>query len=422
MDKALLGARIVASVQKGWNEVLPFARVLDDSLKPASTPDEELQRNDQLLAALSKLKTEIPAVEQAVRSMAEKLDGTLPKTFTELTARLMILAATGSYTEFDAAVRESYGAPEKFKDAFAEYEKGRKLRDRAFEVSQARDYLAAACDVNNVIELDRKTNFGYFKFDTLFVSPHLVPARLDSFEKWKSGYVQAYRKAHRSFYESLGKIATAAQALRSSAIALGRLNQINELGPPLAGTAKLDADLNKLESDAWVCPDEADAEIAGTNAVCPKCQWTPEKALPQKECDRQFQLLSQGLNDRIQRLKDASIASILSKAVGDTGRADLKSLLEIIQIADADKLVGVITDDLVAFLRKLLQEANIVHETVALKPLLDKLGAIEDGRIDEALASLNSLLRTAIKDAKAKHDPGKRVRILLSAEDQTSAD
>ena len=37
MDKALLGARIAPSITKGWNEVLPYARVLDDSLKPAST-------------------------------------------------------------------------------------------------------------------------------------------------------------------------------------------------------------------------------------------------------------------------------------------------------------------------------------------------------------------------------------------------
>ena len=63
LDKALLGARIVASVQKGWNEVLPFARVLDDTLKPAPTPEEELQRNDQLMAILGKLKSEVPEVE-----------------------------------------------------------------------------------------------------------------------------------------------------------------------------------------------------------------------------------------------------------------------------------------------------------------------------------------------------------------------
>jgi hypothetical protein len=129
-------------------------------------------------------------------------------------------------------------------------------------------------------------------------------------------------------------------------------------------------------------------------------------------------LTAQGLADRIQRLKDASIATILKKAADDTQRVDLKALLEIIQIAAADKLVGVITDDLVAFLRKLLQEANIVHETVALRPILDQVGAIEEARIEEALAKLTTLLRTAIKDAKARHPAGKRVRVLLIPEDQ----
>ena len=417
MDKALLGARIVASVQKGWNEVLPYARVLDDSLKPASTPDEELQRNDQLLAVLAKLKEEIPAVDHSLKTLADKLEGAVPKSFTELIARLNVLVATTSYQEFDAAVRESYAAPENFKAAFAEYDKARKFRDRAFDISQARDYLAAACDVDKAIELERKTNLGFFKFDTLFASPHLIPARLDSFEKWKGNYVQAYRKAHRAFYESLAKIAASAQTLRPRVIALNRLNTIIELGPPLTGTGDLASELDQLESAVWVCPDAAEAEVAGAKAVCPKCDWTPANALPQKDCDRVSVMIANGLADRIQRLKDASIAAILKKAADDSNRADLKSLVEIIQIADADKLVGVITDDLVTFLRKLLQDANIVHETVALLPILNQIGAVEEERIEESLAKLTSLLRTAIKNAKAKHGAGKRVRVLFRLEE-----
>ena len=49
LDRALLGSRLVESLHKGWNEVLPYARVLDSSLKPATTPDEEQARNDSLL-------------------------------------------------------------------------------------------------------------------------------------------------------------------------------------------------------------------------------------------------------------------------------------------------------------------------------------------------------------------------------------
>lgn len=41
LDKALLGARLVASVQKGWDQVLPYARVLENSLKPLAKPDDE---------------------------------------------------------------------------------------------------------------------------------------------------------------------------------------------------------------------------------------------------------------------------------------------------------------------------------------------------------------------------------------------
>ena len=59
LDKALLGARLVASVQKGWNEMLPYARILDSSLKPANTPDEELEREKQLISMLGSLKIEV---------------------------------------------------------------------------------------------------------------------------------------------------------------------------------------------------------------------------------------------------------------------------------------------------------------------------------------------------------------------------
>lgn len=135
--------------------------------------------------------------------------------------------------------------------------------------------------------------------------------------------------------------------------------------------------------------------------------------LPRQEHDRLLQAVTQGLADRLQRLKDASISAILRKAHGESSRADLKALLEIIQLANADKLAGVMTDDLAGFLRDLLQEANIVQECVALAPILQQIGAIEEDRIEEAISKFTSLLRNAIKDAKAKHGAGKRVRIFL---------
>jgi Family of unknown function (DUF6079) len=418
LDKALLGARIVLSIQKGWNEVLPYARVLDNDLKPAVTPDEELQRNDQLLAILGKLKAEIPEVEQGIATLSDKLAGLVPKTFTEICARLNGLVTSESYQQFDAAVRESYDEPTKFNDAFEQYANARKLRDRAFEISQAKDYLTAACELNPNIELKRQALLGQLKFDNLFAQPHVIPARLESFKQWKDEYVQAYRKGHRAHCENLEKLAQDSESLGRRVIALGRLNSVTELGPPSPGTANIVGEFEKLQDALWVCPDAAEADVTGANAVCPKCQWKPDKVPPEPEHERISQAVTKGLADRFQQLKDASVSTILKQSEDEQKRPDLTALLKVIQLASADKLADVMTDNLASFLRQLLQEANIVQESIALGPILRKIGAIEEDRVDEAISKITGLIRNAIKDAKAKHGTSKRVRIFLRGDDE----
>jgi hypothetical protein len=413
LDRAMLGARILLSAQKGWNEVLPYARVLDDTLKPANTPDEELERDAQLLAILAKLKVEISGVEKGTDGLAAKLGGTVPKPMSEVFARLTCLTASSGYQEFDATVRESYPTKEAFAEAYAQYEKAKRLRDRAFEMGQAYDYLSGACTMEAAVEIERNTHLGLIKFENMLDIPDLIAARLDGFEQWKKRYVHAYRKAHRDYFDGLNAISKSIEVLRPRIIALNRLNSVVELGPPPANAVGTGSDLNQLESAAWICPDAAEPDVTGSNALCPKCRWTPQRPLPQKDFERLDQAVSQGLADRIQRLRDTSIAIILKKAADDNQRADLKLLIEIIQISNADKLVEVITDNLVDFLRRLLQEANIVQESVELGPIVEQIGAIEEDRIEEALSKLTTLLTKAVKDAKAKHGSEKRVRVFL---------
>lgn len=420
LDKALLGARIAASIRKGWNEVLPFARVLDDSLKPASTPEEELQRNDQLGAVLAKLKTAVPLVESNIAALASKLGGTVPKSFAELCGRLKALVTSESYQQFDAAVRESYNNKETFAQAFSEYERARKLSGLALELNQTRDYLDSSCSVSTSIELDRNALLNQLDFESLFATPHVIGARMDSFGQWKQRYVQAYRKGHRAFYEDLDNLAKAIQPLRTEVIALSRLNAVSELGPPTPGTASIGAQFDKLQEALWLCPDAPEAAVAGANAICPKCQWKPGKSLPTVECDRISQATGRGLEDRFQRLKDASISVVLRNAESKKNRADLTALVEVIQLANAEKLAGAMTDELAAFLRQLLQEANIVQESIELAPIVQEVGVIEEDRVDEAISKFTNLLRNAIKGAKAKHGAGKRLRVFLRTDKDPS--
>ena len=417
LDKALLGARVVASTQKGWDEVLPFARILDDTFKTAPTPDDELERNEQLVAMLRRLRNEVPEVERGVAALASKLGGAVPKSFGEVCGRLKTLAATESYQQFDAAVRESYRDVEKFRDAYEEYQKGHTLRDRALEISQSRDYLAAACDLNTALTSSRDNLVVLLNVDALLSQPHLVATRLESFSLWKKDYLQAYRTGHRAYYEELSVLAASADVLRSRVFSLARLNTVIELGPPVPGSANVVAAFKRLTDDLWCCPDANEADVQGGNAICPKCQWSTSKSSPHQSLECLAKAVGQGLGDRLQRFKDASILMILRKAAAEQRRPDLDALLEIIQLADADKLTGMMTDELVAFLRQLLQEANIVQASIALAPILEQIGPIEEDRVDEAISKLAGLLKNAIKNAKAKHGQSKRVRVFLQMDD-----
>ena len=413
LDKSLLGARLVYSTQKGWNEVLPYARVLDPNLKTASTPDEEQERDGELRKILTVLKMEVPPVAPSLGQLAESLGGVVPVALKLTLARLGAIAATADFHEFDATVRESYEKADDFGAAYESYVKARKLNDSGVELLGAAGYLRAACDVEKSVDFERTTQLALLGFDALLANPGLVAARLDSFRQWKTRYVQAYRKAHRAHFEELEKIQSDAAALAPNVRGLVRLNSLVELGPPLAATLTVAADLAALEKKTWICPDMLEAAVDGAKAVCPKCGWTPANGLPAAELATLQNGVQLGLADRMQRFKDAAIAAILQKAADSGARTDLQTLLEIIHVADAQKLVAVLSDDLIEFLRKLLEEQNLAQVEVSLSEVLDAIGAIDGERIDDVVDQFATLLRKKLKDARAEQGTGKRVRLFL---------
>ena len=360
------------------------------------------------------MQLEIPEVEKSLVELAGVLSGSLPQSLKEILARYRGLVTATSYQEFDAAVRESYADQEAFAAAHAQYDKARTVRDRAFHVSQMADYLHKACAVEEDIEFERTSLLNMLGFESMLHDPSTIGAREENFTRWKTSYIHAYRKAHRAHYEAVADLAAKLETLRPKAGALTRMNGILELGPPLAATAAVAADLKALDKDLWVCPDAAEAAVAGKDALCPRCQWHPGTKLPAEPLSRLTALVSQGLADRFQRFKDAAIAAILTKAAAEKKKPGLDELLDIIQLADADRLAGVLNDDLVAFLRQVLYDENLVDEQLSLAPILQQIGAIDETRVEEAVSTLGRLLTKAIKDAKAKHGPSKRVRVFLT--------
>jgi hypothetical protein len=414
LDRASLGARLVQSTQKGWNEVLPYARVLDASLKTAASPEEELARNDVLLQTLGNLRVEIPATEKSLAELAAVLGDSVPQTLKEIFARLFTLTAVSSYQEFDAVVRENYPERDSFASAHTQFENARRVRDQAFKLSQMAEYLRKACELDPAQEFDRRSLLEMLNFQSMLKEPSVIGARQERFERWKAKYVQTYRKAHRAHYEAIDELARKLENLRPKANALVRMNSISELGPPLVGTTSVPQRLKELENALFRCPEAEEPGVDGSDAICPKCQWRPSVKPPAAELDNVTSLISQGHADRFLRFKDATVSSILHKAAEQGQQPGLKELLQIIQLSNADQLAGFLNDELLAFLRKTLYDENLVSEQVPLSPIIQQVGAIEEGRVDEAISTIARLLTNAIKDAKAKHGHNKRVRVFLT--------
>jgi hypothetical protein len=421
LDRAMPGCRLMKSIARGWNDVLPYARVLDPRLKPSDSPDEEQARNEALLRILAKLKTEVPEVDKGVADLGGVLKSAAPQSLKEVCARLLNLASAGSYQDFDAAARESYPERDQFVAAYQQYEKAHKVRDRAFSVSQMVGYLEAARAPDESIEFDRTTLLTRVSLDSFLTDPSLIIVCEETFERWKKRYVHSYRKAHRAHYEAAAALRGKLDELRPRASALARMNRIVELGPPAPATVAVLEEVKKIEGDLWGCPDAEHAEVEGTEALCPKCRWHPGVTLPDAALSRLDTLVAKGLGERFLRFKDAAISSVLKKAAVEGRKPGLKGLLDIIQLTDADRLAAVLNDDLTAFLRQVLYDENLVDEQVPLAPIIEQIGAIEDARIDDAVSKVADLLTTAIRNAKAKHPPNRRVRIFLTLDAPSSA-
>jgi hypothetical protein len=260
--------------------------------------------------------------------------------------------------------------------------------------------------------MSRTALLAMLSVDSYLQQPSLIPVHMDSFQKWKVDYIHEYRKAHRAHHEALFKVESSLERLRPLIRALNKMNSIVELGPPLAASIHAGADLLKIEASLCSCADSTEAAVDQTSPICRKCKWTPNYSLPEEEVNLVRARVDAGFADRFQRFKDATIAAILQKAA-ETKGTGLEELINTIQIGDADKLANVLTDDLVLYLRKLLYDENLVSEEVALEPIIQQVGAIEEDRLEEAISLINKLLIKAVKEAKEKHDGNKRVRVFL---------
>jgi len=128
---------------------------------------------------------------------------------------------------------------------------------------------------------------------------------------------------------------------------------------------------------------------------------------PKREVERFLHQLEQALQEQQRRLSSEAVRHILAKS----GEKRIDQFIKMVQTSNLAPLVNVLDDELVDFLRQLLQEADIEIEwRTTLSELAQKFASLEEGEIDAAAAEFARVLKKAFAKAKKEH-PGKRVRL-----------
>lgn len=406
LERALLGARVKISDEKPFNEVLPYAQIIDPDLSAAHTPDEEVARNNELCRRLESLLGEVDAAHGDLSKLAAALGGKVDDATTEVLARLRVIAASEDYQGFHAVAKENYATPELFRSAYQLLERARRFNARRSQLQLDKSYLTAAAQLgDNELAFERDGLSQELQFDALWKDESKLPALLERFQLWKERYSLAYRKAHRTQHEAMEKLEHALGGLNDQLTIIDRLNQLG-LGTPLE--PRLSQDITAMRSKVHPCALKDNAQVED-NPRCGACNWDGQTAPPQETVEQLIQRANDAAGELCKRVAQETIRKILEAS----GKPDIKTLLDMITASKVRDLARLLTPEMIQQIRALLAAANIEHRDLAVTNLLEGLTSLEEAHIDDFLQKLRKRLFKAFDEAKKETRGKKRIRFFL---------
>jgi len=270
---------------------------------------------------------------------------------------LSAVARADQLEEAMAAAEARFETPERFREAIYFARCLARDADQSLRLLEERGYLEAATVPAALADLltDRAAVLDATTFAALWREPARLEWMLNAAAIWRREYVAAYLSQHAAYHGALGAIAEAMDGLLPQVGALERLNGLRRLGPPLAAAAL--AQFHELER-LFACPREGPALSAALAAspVC-DCGFRLGDRPPAAEARRARQAIDRGLAGQQARLARRVVSRLLSRPT-QTGEERLARFIEVVQASDLSGLALVLDDELVEFLRRLLEEPD----------------------------------------------------------------
>lgn len=401
------------SVGVDWNQVVPFARILDDTLTTTTDSQQKLEQYERLKRACQTWGQRVALVDNSLKSLARTLGSTLPASVSEQLSPLQLLTQTSDLDNFFETAQSQFGSEEQLVKVIEDFVALENLSHLSTDLGADRAYLRQLKD-SLPLDADPLRHsldevLVQFNLEQLLESPSFQDSLRSQLEQIKNKYINQYRIHHRKHYQAVETLRTDLAGAEEKLKTLERLNRISELGLPVALNHRQlqQALLNQLQ----VCS-VSDLELQqglAHDPLCGHCRLELRQSVPTDQVTTWQQNLNRAMIEQFARLKSETVKRLLRNAETEY----LRNLLQVLESGNAEDLVGLLTDEITQILQSLLQQANVVSATSnVLAKIRETYPTIERQQLREVVQAMELLLEANFEELE-QVNPGKTVRINL---------
>jgi hypothetical protein len=336
------------AVGPSWNDLVEFARIIDDSLKATTERAETETQQERFIRSQQQWHEKLQGLRPRLQGLAQTLRGTATP-FLALADRVDRICQTTGLEEFERD-------PEKFREAFAQVktldELDRLHTQSLIEAVTYLDALSEAIPDNDPLDEKRTLLTARFVLETFCRQPSQTAAVLQAFEGFKWSYGQQYQVHYREYRRQRGALNEHLSKLERKVDGLQRMNEIAELG----GAVGAELPMRYKDLLARCDPKDLPETLPDVQQKPTFQRITLSTEAPAQDVTDFEKRLEDALDTRLWQLADETIATIL-RTHGDS---PLKALLDAIQAADAMKLAEHFTSEVAELVRQMLQQARLV--------------------------------------------------------------
>lgn len=395
------------SAEIHWNDILPYAKIINSNLKTASSPEDIEEQEKQLIHSSSILKDQIPHIERNLDILSSKFNEIIPSGELAIVSQMQTIITAKDRLEFYSTLKTIYQNDQDFSKDIEIFNRLRKVTDSSTELITIKTYLdEIILPEEGKMFSDLVTLRGRLVLGSIISSPNVISSIKEQFEKFRNEYQNKYQIIHREYQKSLKLFQEKVNELAPRIQAIRSLDEILRIKSSLSDT--LQTQKEKLSLKTKLCQVQ-DPVTLSHSPYCEGCKLLFGEILPEEELSSLSKEVERALKNSSIRLSQAFTKVILER---DTSKK-LDKLIKVIQLSDFVKLSEILTAELVAYIQDLFDEASIVTIPISIfGKIRERFVYVDEENIEELVKAFREEIENSLRLAKEKN-PNKKVKINL---------